>query len=161
MILPPTLRRYRVPRSVVSDSRDLLRAPGEEGFEAVVVWIGWPLDEETAEVTGVVRPRQYASRSEEGVAVEVPPSAQLELIEAIPKGMAVLVRLHTHPQRPYHSEVDDTNMLIAHQGAVSIVVPDFAKDPIRLPSCSVNVLDHEKGWQELSDEETARRFTLI
>lgn len=161
MIVPPTLRRFTLPASVLADSAVLLRESGRDGFEAIVVWVGRPLDGERAEILGAMRPRQIARRSELGVSVEVPPDALSELIEALPAETAILARLHTHPGRPYHSDLDDTNMLIAHQGAISIVVPDFAAEPIELSRCSVNILDHEQGWRELGSAEVARRFIVI
>jgi hypothetical protein len=161
VILPEDLHSYQVPRSVLESSRRYLVAPGRRGFEAVAVWIGRPLGQGRAEVLAVMRPAQEAIRSEDGVAVRVPPEAISELISALPDGTAVLARLHTHPAEPYHSPLDDTNMLLAHHGAISIVVPDFARSPIELGSCSVNVLESERGWRELSTAEVAERFEVL
>jgi hypothetical protein len=160
MILPDDLWRYRVPRSVLIKSQRYLVEPGLRGFEAVVVWVGRPLDEGEAEVLAALRPAQEAIRTEDGVAVRVPPEAISDLISALPEGTAILARLHTHPAEPYHSALDDTNMLVAHRGAVSIVVPDFARAPIELESCSVNVLEGEDGWCELSTAEVTTRFEI-
>jgi hypothetical protein len=160
MILPSTLRHYAVPAHVLEDTRELLAEPGRHGLEGVVVWIGAPLDAEHAIVMGAMRPRQVAYRSEAGLSVEVPPDALAELIAALPDGTAIVVRVHTHPGDAYHSDLDDTNMLISHEGAVSIVVPCFAIDPIALDACSVNVLDHGRGWQELSPDEISQRFEI-
>jgi hypothetical protein len=160
MIVPPTLRRFSVPGRVLEDTRALLAEPGEDGLECIVVWIGRPRDAETADVLWALRPRQIAYRSDEGLAVEVPPEALLELISGLPEDTAILVRVHTHPTDAYHSPLDDTNMLISHQGAVSIVVPWFAREPIMLDRCSVNVLDHGRGWHELSPSEVQERFEV-
>lgn len=161
MILPNNICRYQVPGSVLAESQHYLAGPGRRGFEAVVVWIGRPLGEGLAEVLAAIRPAQEAIRAEDGVAVRVPPEGISELISALPDGTAVLARLHTHPCEPYHSSLDDTNMLVAHRGAVSIVVPDFAQSPIVLESCSVNVLEGEHGWRELSAGEVEERFEVV
>jgi hypothetical protein len=160
MIVPPTLRRFIIPREVLADTRVLLAEPGEQGLEAIVVWVGRPSDEECAEVLWAVRPRQVAYRSEEGLAVEVRSDDLLELISGLPEGTAILARVHTHPGEAYHSALDDTNMLISHQGAVSVVVPVFAREPIELGRCSVNVLDHDRGWVELTAAEIRERFEI-
>lgn len=161
MRIPATLQHYTVPASVLSDSRELLRERGRKGLEAVVVWIGEVVDDTQARVAVAVRPGQIAYRSAAGCAVEVPPEALSELIEALPDGLFVLARLHTHPTEAYHSEVDDTNMLISHHGAISIVVPHFARDPLELSRCSVNELRHGTGWVELAPADVNRRFTVL
>lgn len=158
--LPPTLRRYAIPAGVLADSREMLRERGELGLEAVVVWVGEVVDETTAQILAAVRPGQIAYRSEEGCAVEVPPEALSELIAALPRDVYVLARLHTHPADAYHSKVDDSNMLISHNHAISIVVPNFARDDLDLSSCSVNELRHGRGWLELPPAEVAERFLV-
>lgn len=158
--IPPTLFTYEVPRHVIDDSWDLLREPGEQGFEAVVLWVGTVHDETTASVVAAVRPGQRAMSGDGGCAVEVPPEALRQLISALPDHIVVLVRLHTHPGEAYHSPVDDTNMLIAHEGAISIVVPDFAVAALDLATCSVNELRSQDGWRELEPEEVTERFPI-
>lgn len=158
--VPPTLVTYAVPARVVEDTWELLREPGLRGFEAVVLWVGTVDDETSATVHLAVRPGQHAYRSDDGCAVEVPPRELSALISALPLETFVLARLHTHPGEAYHSPVDNTNMLIAHEGAISIVVPDFATAPFDLRACSVNELRSASGWRELDDDEVERRFVL-
>lgn len=158
--VPPTLRRYVVPQAVLDETWSLLREAGEDGFESIVVWLGRVPDPETAEVLGAARPRQVAYRTPEGVSVEVPQDALSELITSLPEQVHVLVRVHSHPTEAYHSELDDTNMLISHEGAVSIVVPDFARGRPDLLTCSVNVLRHDEGWRELSRDAVDARFVI-
>jgi hypothetical protein len=158
--IPATLYRYVVPSAVLTKTRELLRERGELGLEAVVVWLGQVLDEHTGLITGALRPGQVAFRNDLGCAVEVPPDALSELIRILPEQTFVLVRLHTHPAEAYHSPVDDTNMLISHNGAISIVVPHFARDPLDLTRCSVNHLVHGVGWVELTSDEVTERFEV-
>jgi hypothetical protein len=51
-------------------------------------------------------------------------------------------------------------MLISHDGAISIVVPNFAVAPIDLTDCSVNELRHGRGWVELDAAEVTTRFRI-
>lgn len=152
---------YRVPAAALVSSRRLLGEIGGEGYEAVVVWVGRRLGACLAQVDTVWRPGQVCHRSEAGVGVEVPAEAIAALISALPTDSLVLARLHTHPGCAYHSDVDDGNMLLAHQGAISIVVPDFARDPIDLAACSVNELRHGEGWIELAPDEVSERFEVL
>lgn len=158
--IPPTIHRYLVPRRVLEDSWTFLQEGGEHGFEAVAVWIGRVVDDSTARVVAAARPGQVAYRGELGCAVEVPPDELSRLISVLPDDHFVLARLHTHPTEAYHSELDDMNMLIGHRGAISIVVPDFARLPLELTCCSVNELRHEMGWIELSQAEVSERFAV-
>jgi hypothetical protein len=158
--VPPTLSTYTIPLQVLEETGDLLREPGLHGFEAVVLWVGTVDDETSATVRAAVRPGQTAIRGDQGCGVEVPPDALSALISALPHGVFVLARLHTHPGEAYHSPVDDTNMLIAHEGALSIVVPDFARAPLDLRACSVNELRSASGWRELDVDEVDRRFLI-
>lgn len=157
--VPATLSQYLVPAEVVVQTGDLLRERGERGLEAVVLWLGRVLSDEKAMILAAVRPGQVAYGGPEGCAVEVPPDALSEIISLLPDSVFVLARVHTHPGRAYHSPVDDTNMLIAHRGAISIVVPDFAREPVDLGRCSVNEL-RDDGWRELAPSEVAQRFEV-
>jgi hypothetical protein len=151
---------FRVPPHVLEESRLLLAEPGLEGLEAAVLWIGRKASEGLVEISGVHMPEQLAIRTEFGVAVTVVEHALSALIAALPPGMFVPVRLHTHPAEAYHSSTDDDNMLLSHRGAISIVVPDFAREPIELACCSVNELDHHHHWRELDRREIEARFIV-
>lgn len=155
-----SLSEFRVPAAVLAESRELLALPGEEGLEAVVVWVGRRTTGELTEILLAHMPEQIAFRSELGVAVTVLDEAVSELIAALPEGMFVPIRLHTHPGRAYHSSTDDENKLLSHVGAISIVVPDFARQPIELTRCSVNELGPDHRWRELARREVEARFTV-
>lgn len=157
-VLPDTLESYLLGNGLLPDTRRLLRDSGEHGHEAVVLWIGTVQDATTAHVSGAIRPRQVAYRSDLGCAVEVPPDAIADLVAALPDRHFVLARVHTHPGEAYHSAVDDRNLLIAHRGAISVVVPEFAADPLNLARCSVNELGPDGTWRELTPRDISRRF---
>jgi hypothetical protein len=154
------LKSYLIPEEVLAVSRELLAEPGEEGLEAAVLWLGTERHCGEVEILAAHMPEQLGYRSSEGVAVTVVEGALSALIAALPDGIFVPVRLHTHPGRAYHSSTDDANMLLSHRGAISIVVPDFARRPIELPRCSVNELDSDHRWRELSAAEVEERFLV-
>lgn len=155
-----SLKEFFIPRHVVELSQSLLAEPGLEGYEAVVVWVGRIRREKSLDIVEVIRPGQIARRSSIGCSVEIPPEALTELISVLEEGCFVAARLHTHPNEAYHSELDDTNMLISHVGAISIVVPFFARNPIVLERCSVNELTANEGWVELPADEVQERFRV-
>lgn len=160
--LPESLSRYRVPAAVLALTRGLLRRAGERGFEAVVLWVGTVADDLTADVGTAFAPRQVAYRSDDGCAVEVPPEEIGNLVAALRPGQFVLARVHTHPGAAYHSPVDDLNLLVGHVGAISVVVPYFAVAPrLNLELCSVNVLQADGSWSELSPAAVRDRFEVM
>lgn len=157
----PTLATvYGVPHAVLDETWELLRRRGEEGLEAVVLWLGGISDAGRAEILGPLFPPQIAYRSERGLAVEIPQDVLTELIAALPSGVRILARVHSHPTDAYHSELDDRNMLIGHEGAVSIVIPFFATGPVDLRTCSINQLHGDGRWRELARSETYSRFVI-
>jgi hypothetical protein len=154
------LKVYVVPQEVLASSRELLAEPGKEGLEAAILWLGTERRGGDVEILAAHMPQQVAYRSRQGVAVSVVEDALSALIAALPDGVFVPVRLHTHPGRAYHSSTDDANMLLSHRGAISIVVPEFARCPIELPRCSVNELDRNHRWRELGVAEVEERFVV-
>lgn len=158
--IPPTLSDYVVPQHVLDETRAFLRERGERGVEGVVLWIGEVVDDTTAAVLAAYIPEQVARRSLLGVSVEVTQEGLTHLISRLPSGVFVLIRVHSHPTEAFHSELDDDNMLISHANAISVVVPEFAAEPIRLDRCSVNELRGDR-WVELARDEVRQRFTVI
>jgi hypothetical protein len=158
--IPRTLRRYVVSSETIDRTRRFLADRGKSGFEATVLWLGRVIDETTAEILSPYEPEQVGYRSQDGVAVEVTAEGLSTLISELPDGVFVLCRVHTHPGDAYHSDLDDQNLIIAHPGAISIVVPDFARRPIELTGCSVNELGNDGRWRELSSYEVGERFEV-
>lgn len=156
--VPSTLDIYRLHPAVWPRTRELLRESGKHGYEAVVLWLGTVLDDTTAQISVALAPRQIAYRSAYGCAVEVPPQEIDRLVSALGPGQFVLARVHTHPSAAYHSPVDDQNRIIGHVGAISVVVPYFAAGADELPDCSVNELQADGTWLELTPDEVVRRF---
>lgn len=158
--IPPTLRNYVIPQHVLDETREFLRERGEHGVEGVVLWLGEISDDETGAVLAAYIPEQIGRRSELGVSVEVTAEGLTRLISALPTGVFVLIRVHSHPTGAYHSDLDDDNMLISHPNAISIVVPDYGRDPIALARCSINELHHAEGWVELDPADVRARFQV-
>lgn len=161
LTVPPTLRNYTIPQYVLTETRAFLLERGVRGVEGVVLWLGEIVDDEAGSITTAYVPEQIAHRSELGVAVEVTQEGLTRLIAGLPDGVFVLIRVHSHPTAAFHSDLDDDNMLISHANAISIVVPDFAREPIAIGRCSVNELRHDVGWVELDSAEVHQRFSVI
>ncbi len=160
LVIPQTLQRLVIQRSLVENTRVLLAGPGEAGFEAAALWLGSVLSEVEARVEEVYFPRQIVYRTAYGLAVEIPLEEWTDLALRLPTGLFVLAKLHTHAGAAYHSDVDAANPYLCHEGAISITVPNFAQAPLGgLEECSVNVL-RQGRWRELSRAEI-RQMIII
>lgn len=158
--IPERIRSYSVSAGLLRRTEEFLRHSGEKGFEAVVLWTGTVNPDGAAALRWAVRPGQVAYRSDDGCAVEVPPDEIAKVVSSLQDDEVVLARVHTHPSEAYHSPTDDQNMIIAHVGAISVVVPDLARRPLDLGRCSVNELRPDGTWRELPPREITDRFRV-
>jgi hypothetical protein len=159
--IPDRIRSYALDSALLRRTEELLRHSGDKGFEAVVLWTGTVGPDGAAALRAAVRPGQVAYRSDDGCAVEVPPDEIAKVVSSLTEDEVVLARVHTHPDEAYHSTTDDQNMIIAHVGAISVVVPRFARAPIDLAGCSVNELCPDGTWRELPPAEVRDRFPVL
>ncbi len=160
LVVPPTLYRYRVRASVLSATETFLRDRGRLGVEGTCVWLGRILTDTDATMESLYIPEQIAYRAVAGLAVTVTDAGLQALTRSLEPGTFVLARVHSHGDDAFHSATDDGNMLVSHQGAISIVVPNFGRAPLELARCSVNELRHGTGWAELSPDEVSARFEI-
>lgn len=131
----------------------MLREAGKHGFEALVVWAGRWRDSEPGlfDVELVLMPRQQAVRTGEGVAVMVDGDGLFEMNRLLnERGLRLVAQVHSHPTEAYHSDTDDQFSTITARGGLSLVVPDFARDPFSLHSCAVYRLEAGGEWSEVS-----------
>lgn len=154
------MTRFEVARDVIESTERFLRERGELRQEAVVVWTGRLVADAQAVVTAAYIPEQTPLTDDEGVGVCIDGEAITRLILSLGEGERVLARVHSHPRFAFHSDTDDLNRLISHEGAISIVVPYFASHGINLAICSVNEFDREQGWHELAAADAEARITV-
>jgi proteasome lid subunit RPN8/RPN11 len=65
------------------------------------------------------------------------------------KGMTVVGDVHTHGGRAIQSGSDRTNPMIARAGHLALIVPNFAKPPVRLPRLGVYQYLGAHRWRDL------------
>jgi hypothetical protein len=153
---------YRVPRAVLDGSRAFLHERGLESCEGTALWIGRATEwGDEVDILRVFVPEQECLKTPDGVAVRLTEEAHYTLTDNLREGELFYCRIHSHPSKAYHSDLDDANAVITHQGAVSIVVPYFARAPLRLEDCAVHHLEHGRGWLPLTRAEVLRRFEVV
>ena len=105
---------------------DILRAGGARSEERVVLWLG-PASgiREPMPVTEVYEPYQITD-----IDYFKLPAASLRALMTHLRGarLKILAQVHSHPGRAFHSEADDEWAIVRHIGALSLVLPEFARN---------------------------------
>jgi hypothetical protein len=105
---------------------DILRAGGARSEERVVLWLG-PVSgiREPMPVTEVYEPDQIADIDY----FKLPPASLRGLMNHLRGArLKILAQVHSHPGRAFHSEADNEWAIIRHVGALSLVLPEFARN---------------------------------
>jgi proteasome lid subunit RPN8/RPN11 len=110
-------------RALVEETVASLRADGEHERESVMLWLGKRRGDHIT-VSEVFRPNQTASSHR----FWIPTAAMDALREHLRRDrLMIAAQVHSHPEEAFHSEADDLWAIIRHEGALSLVVPDFAR----------------------------------
>jgi hypothetical protein len=76
-------------------------------------------------------------------------------------GLVRLAQVHSHPASwTDHSPEDDAAAFSQRDGAISVVVPDYAGCVPGLADCGVHVRE-PRGWRRLSPTELAERILVL
>lgn len=124
---------------VLEAARDFFERCGTEGCEGTALIAGIPgraanrliIPDQTA----VPAPRASVTITMEG---------ELQLAAALSNRERYIARIHSHPGQAFHSETDDENPVLTHEGALSIVAPWYGLGLRRgLQACAV--YEHRGG----------------
>jgi hypothetical protein len=124
------IERFTVTESVIRGTLGVLQKAGREGHEAFVLWAGLQDPEApTMHVRTAVRPWQKPEQTPDGLLVTVPGRALFSVNKLLyERGEILAGQVHSHPTHAYHSDTDDAFPLVTLLGAVSAVVPNFARE---------------------------------
>lgn len=73
-------------------------------------------------------------------------------------GLTVVADVHTHEGAGFQSEADRTNPMIARQGHIAIIIPDFARWPIRQRRLGIYEYHGQHAWTGHSPPQTDTFF---
>jgi hypothetical protein len=156
------IEKLRVARSVVDDTMRMLRESGREGMEAIVLWAGTFSSTTSFDVGLVIRPRQTAYRSSDGLLAAVDDDEIFRVNRAVSEhGMRLVAQLHTHPGDAYHSDTDDHHALVTARGGFSLVVPFFASGGFDLDVVAVYRLEVGNTWQPLPSRHAEEILQIV
>jgi hypothetical protein len=121
------LRSFAIPRELIDETLAVLATAGRSGNEAFAVW-GATVENETVVFRSMIVPDQEAHNTSKGLLVTVSGQALFEVNrELFQRGEVLAGQVHSHPTDAYHSDTDDCFSLVTLRGALSVVVPDFAR----------------------------------
>lgn len=110
------------PATVVDATLSRLREAGARDCECVVLWLGRRREEEII-VENAYRPLHHATAD----MFHIPPEGMTALHAELRRTrLMVAAQVHSHPREAFHSDADDHWAIVRHEGALSLVVPDFA-----------------------------------
>jgi proteasome lid subunit RPN8/RPN11 len=149
------ITRIRVPADILRSVHTHLRDSGASGFEGVGFWAG-RTEGETFFVEAAVVPTQWGHRSSDGVAVMISGDELHRMNVWLHRNrFTIIAQLHSHPGDAYHSETDDEFSIMTRVGGLSIVVPNFAKDPFSFQTAAFYRLLKNGDWRCLDAEEAS------
>jgi hypothetical protein len=153
--------RVEVPRTVVEEAQSHLREVGKHGLEGFSLWAGKRIGQLFRVEENIV-PVQMGHRSPEGVYVSVGPQ-ELHRINVwlYEHNLTLFAQLHSHPTEAYHSDTDDTYPIATTVGSLSIVVPNYARQPFSLISSAVYRLIPQRGWVFIPPHEVVQLITIV
>jgi hypothetical protein len=155
------LQSVLVPRKVLTEGQDFLRAVGSTGREGMVLWIGTH-EGSTFTVTNLVIPKQRGLITADGVCVIVDPDELRKLnLELYRHNLRLIAQVHSHPGRAFHSDTDDEYAIARTIGALSLVIPDFAVRPFSLNDCATYRLSARGSWDHISSNAASRLIQVF
>lgn len=119
-----------LPRTILAAAVRTVADAGRQGHECFVV-LGGKLNAGGGVLTftSALRPAQTPHRTPHGLLVTVDGRALFSVNQKLrERGEVLAAQLHAHPTQAFHSDTDDQRPLATLLGALSIVVPHFARD---------------------------------
>ena len=154
------IEKVYVPRRILFETKESLRAFGKQGCEGLVLWLGHIHADNTCRVERILTPPQESIKSEDGVGYFVNSETLFNLNKFLSScGLRLLAQVHSHPSRAYHSSADDRYCIVTVEGGFSIVVPNFALGPCDLRSWATYRLI-SGVWEELPIKKVEAVFSV-
>ena len=115
----PTMSELLISPALVEQTISVLQDGGKEQCETVVFWLG-----KGSTVDEVYRPQQRVSIDY----FHLPSESMRALMNYLKRDRRrILAQVHSHPGDAFHSKADDSWAVIRHEGALSLVLPKFAR----------------------------------
>jgi hypothetical protein len=142
------------------ESYAFLSRVGQTENEAIVLWAGRCAESEFR-VTEFIIPKQTPIRTDGGLCYVVMGEELFRINQYLyTRGLELIAQLHTHPEKAYHSDLDDAYPVITEAGGVSLVIPNFACQPANILNWAAYRLSRAGVWDELSSFAVKNLFEI-
>jgi len=145
---------------VVSETLTMLRSAGMIRKECVVLWLS-SRREDARLVVEAYRPEHVAEPDR----FWIPAASMDSLMEHLREHrLSLVAQVHSHPKAAFHSSADDKYAIVRHEGALSIVVPEFAAGVTAGSFTGRSAffsLDASNSWNEIPGESLPEHFAII
>lgn len=123
------VRTFVIEGHVLAETIQFLQEVGAAGYEGFVLWAGTIDKADTFRFRTALIPEQQAMATGGGLLVVVDGKALFDINKQVyERGEILGGQVHTHPTSAYHSSTDDDYPLVTLVGALSVVLPDFARN---------------------------------
>lgn len=141
-----------VTKTQIEETLQILRASGKRNSEGIVLWLG------RRGLDGISVEKVWSPPHRAGTLFfEIPEAAMTQLFKELRSSRQMIAaQVHSHPREAFHSQADDSLAVVRHVGALSLVIPYFARDT-DVESFSADaanfVLTASNEWIEIPNEE--------
>lgn len=144
--------RIVIKSSLIAQTLDLLRKAGERNSESIVLWLSRRVGDGVSVAEAYV-PAHEADRDY----FHIPSHAMSDLLSYLGNTRTfIAAQIHSHPEEAFHSPADNEWAIVRHEGALSLVVPYFARETNVgnfLVSIAAFRLSQGNIWEELGEED--------
>jgi hypothetical protein len=142
-----------VSHEIVTSTLNSLQSAGNDGKEGIVLWLGRRTGADAGVIQQAYVPIHAADADRFWISLEGMRAMMAKLRD---EGMALLAQVHSHPRHAFHSEADDHWALVRYVGALSIVLPWFARRSTIASFFSDGAffqLDANNRWIEVTEKK--------
>jgi len=148
-----------VSRAQITETLEHLKAAGRRRSECVVLWLGRRIEE------GIVVEKVWCPPHRAGRAFfEFSEAAMVVMFAELRKsGQMIAAQVHSHPLEAFHSAADDHWAIVRHEGALSLVIPYFARHTVTdsfFADMAAFVLTSDDAWTEIEPEKLENHLTI-
>lgn len=136
----------KISAALVTNTLQELAVEGSKGNEKAVIWFG-KKDASGKVVESILAPHQI----DEPYSFTITERGMQQIFDHIREfRFSIVAQVHSHPKEAFHSPVDDRRAIVRHEGALSIVLPEYCvKTTLSsfIDDIVVYALDNSNVWQ--------------
>lgn len=149
----------RINRGGIENTLTFLKTAGKQNLECVVLWLA-KKDGDFLNINNVYLPEQTVSIESFHIS-----RISMEMILRFLREsrLRVAAQVHTHPESAFHSQADDKWSIVRHVGALSLVLPYFAKGitPDNFAEHAIVYrLGEDNNWGKLAKDKVSSHYRI-